>query len=302
MNGFANSILSFLLSWIRALIANIWSVINSENGGALYQFLAANWLWIAAVLCVGGFVVDRIIYFVRWKPHYIWLSRLDRMRSRRREKRRQAEELYEQQTRQPVWNEPEEPAQPAYQPDAYAPTIQYTPAAAWSAPAQEADDWQFEDDAFAWDEPEMAFEAPIQQDAPAPPARSAEYYRDMQSGFAPAVPPQQLYAQPVHPGLNEDVLRQNIGLSPNGELPDMSAPVVHAPAFRPFTVQEEAEPVRTPGALSRLARRARDLVGMADDENAPSIHDLHTTVDVSDAFHEPVYPQAISRDDNDGQF
>ena len=61
MNGFANSLLSILPSWIRALVSNIWVIINSEDGGTLYRFLAGNWLTLLIILLACGFVVDRIV-------------------------------------------------------------------------------------------------------------------------------------------------------------------------------------------------------------------------------------------------
>ena len=80
MNGFANTLLTLLLSWLRVLINNIWRVLSSEDGGSLYRFLAANWKVLVALLCVGGFVIDRVIYLFRWRPYYVWLSRLGRLR------------------------------------------------------------------------------------------------------------------------------------------------------------------------------------------------------------------------------
>lgn len=288
MNSFANSILSFLLGWIRTLAANLWGMVNSEDGGALYQFLASNWLWILLVLCIGGWIADRIIYFFRWRPHYVWLSRLDHKRRKRVQKKSST---------QPVHT--------------FAPTMQYAPQPAEHTRRYEpqAADWKLEDSAVRWDEAEPAFETPAYE--PQPPSQSSmAYYRDVQAGFAPAVSPEQLYAPrrrsapdsaaaSVHPGLNEDIFRQNIGLETQGEVPDLRAPVVQAPVFRPFTaVQTETEPVKTHGAFSRLARRARDLVGIADEENVPTIRDLQSNVDVSSAFHEPVYPQQAKDTDN----
>ena len=322
MNSFANSILSFLLSWIRALAANLWGMVNSEDGGALYQFLASNWLWILLVLCIGGWIADRIIYFFRWRPHYVWLSRLDHKHRKR---------LQKKSSTQPDSSHADDPAaafafsrtdQPvnlsatgtqstsaSVQPfPTFAPTMHYAPQQTRRY-APQAADWKLEDSAVRWDEAEPAFEAPAYEAQP-PAQSSMAYSRDVQAGFAPAVSPEQLYAPrrrsvsdpaaaPVHPGLNEDLFRQNIGLEAQGEVPDLRAPVVQAPVFRPFTaVQTETEPVKTPGAFSRLARRARDLVGIADEENTPTIRDLQSNVDVSNAFHEPVYPQQAKDTDN----
>ena len=46
MNGFTNSILSLLLSWIRLLIGQIWAALNSENGSRALSFLQSNWKFL----------------------------------------------------------------------------------------------------------------------------------------------------------------------------------------------------------------------------------------------------------------
>ena len=307
MNGFANSILSILLSWIRALIANIWVVINSEDGGSVYRFFAQNWLKMLIVLLIGGLIVDRIIYLIRWRPHYVWLSRLDRMR-RRRAKAPQAEP-------ETVFSSDPVPEIAAetmvYQP-APSPTIAYAPMKqAYSQPAEvytqvyapAAEEPVYDEPVAEWEEDDWQAQ-PVAE----PPQRiSADYYRDMQAGFAPAVPPEQLYAPrtrsrmpeaqpaPVHPGLDAETFRQSVGLQEQSPGP---VPVMRAPAFRPFTaMKEDAEPVRPQSALSRLAKRARTLVGVEDEDQPLTIRDLHSTVDVSKAFHEPVYPQSMKIDE-----
>ena len=129
----------------------------------------------------------------------------------------------------------------------------------------------------------------------------ASLYHDIQAGYAPAVPPQQLYVpsasyqMPVHPGLDEQAFRQSFGLQTDEEaMQDHAVPVMYAPAFRPFTVKDEVEEAPAPSRLSRLARRARTFVG-AEDEDRPTIRDLQSTVDVSQAFHAPVYPQPLDK-------
>ncbi|MBP3645890.1 MAG: hypothetical protein J6K55_05650 [Clostridia bacterium] len=308
MNGFANSLLSILLSWIRALVANIWVIINSEDGGTAYRFFAQNWLNLLVVLLISGFIVDRIIYIIRWRPHYVWLSRVDRMRKKRRKAPESGQE--------PVFSSDPVPEIAAstrvYQP-VPVPTIAYAPVkTAYSKPAEvytqvyaptAAEEPVFDEPVSEWEEEEWQPAAAQER----PQHVSADYYRDMQAGFAPAVPPEQLYAPrrrsavqeqpsaPVHPGLDDETFRQSVGLQE--EQPEPVA-VMRAPAFRPFTaIKEESEPVRPQSALSRLARRARTLVGVENDDQPLTIRDLHSTVDVSKAFHEPVYPQSMKIDE-----
>ena len=85
MNGFTNSILSLLLSWIRLLIGQIWAALNSENGSRALSFLQSNWKFLVVCLAVGGFVADRLVYFLRWRPDTVWRNRRKARRSQRRQ-------------------------------------------------------------------------------------------------------------------------------------------------------------------------------------------------------------------------
>ena len=97
--------------------------------------------------------------------------------------------------------------------------------------------------------------------------------------------------RPSNPG--EAAFRQTVGLD---DTPAASpAPVLRAPVFRPFTVTHEAEPAKPQGTFQRFAQRARDLIAMDDEQK--TIRDLQSSVDVSKAFHEPVYPQSFKRDE-----
>ncbi len=80
MNGFTNAILTVLLGWLRSLFAAIWTLLGSDGGGAILDFLRANWKVLFLILCVGGFVVDRIVYLIRWRPYYVWRARRARRR------------------------------------------------------------------------------------------------------------------------------------------------------------------------------------------------------------------------------
>ncbi|MEA4998745.1 MAG: hypothetical protein VB087_05070 [Candidatus Limiplasma sp.] len=79
MNGFANAILSLLLGWLRSLFDAMWTLFGRDRGGIL-RFLQSNWLMVFLVLCIGGFVVDRLIYLIRWRPYYVWYARRERRR------------------------------------------------------------------------------------------------------------------------------------------------------------------------------------------------------------------------------
>ena len=309
MNGFANTLLSFILSWIRTLINNLWGIVTSEDGGLLYQFFAQNWHVLVLILLIAGLLIDRLVYFFRWRPDYVWRSRLRRLRSRRQKP--EPAETVDQEHPEPVSFEPTAAYQPAAAPTmAYAPLKMSggAPAEVYTqiyAPAQ-TDEPVFDEPVAQWEEPDDWQQGTLVgfgQPRPEP----LTYYHDMQAGFAPAIPPEQLYAPrtrsrmpeaqpaPVHPGLDAETFRQSVGLQEQSPGP---VPVMRAPAFRPFTaMKEDAEPVRPQSALSRLAKRARTLVGVEDEDQPLTIRDLHSTVDVSKAFHEPVYPQNMKIDE-----
>lgn len=272
MSGFFSSLLSLLLGWIRALANQLWHLASTERAGALGRFLAGHWLWLVAILCAAGVLMDLLVYFFRWRPDYVWATRLRRLRRRKPLPDQEEESL-------PAYDGPNvEGAEVS----PYAPPVQSTPDfPAWSEP-QAPVDWSDQPGEYGTPKPE-----PI------------TYYHDVQAGFAPNIPPEELYVPspsyqaPLHPGLDEDAFRQSFGLQTDEEaVQERRAPVVYAPAFRPFTAVNEEEPAPTPSTLSRLARRARSLVSV-EAEDAPTIHDLHTTVDVSQAFHAPVYPQPM---------
>ena len=271
MNGFTNSLLSVLLSWVRSLVGNLWSFAGSDGGGSFYNFMAAHWLTVVVVLCAGGFVVDRLIYLIRWRPYYVWGSKLRRLLGARH-------------------REAQAPPEPAYVPPQDSeepPTQTYAPAGFAHPAAQEpGDELNLGDDWEAWEQEEEAV-------PPSPNAAFAKRLYDVQAGFAPPMTPQELYAPPasdpayapVHPGLDDETFRQNFGLN---EAEDEEALYPGAAEFQPFTARETAV-TQEPGVLRRLARKARSLVSVDDDEHRPE--DLHPTVDVSKAFHDPVYPQ-----------
>ena len=272
MNGFANAILTLLLSWMRVLVNDLWRLLSSEDAGLFYRFLAANWKVIVLILCAGGFVIDRIVYLIRWRPYYVWSSRLGRLK-RARAARHGDVYPEEEPSSSPDGQEvsfPDDSAShapgafdQAYSQDfgatrAYAPaqdfapgsqapamnqaTAQYAPLeqgplyAPYSQPYQPPQDldpvfdeteerWE-EGDALVrplWDNPAEGMDSSFGAPRPEP----IQSIRDMQAGFAPPRPPEELYApppappapppaaeaRPVHPGLDAAEFRERLGLT-----------------------------------------------------------------------------------------
>lgn len=339
MNGLANAILTLLLSWLRIIINRFWSLFNSESGTSFYTFLANHWLSVLLVLLVGGFVLDRIIYLIRWRPFRVWLRRRG-IGSRKAKEPDLPQELYEPAVPAGVTQPPEPlpmdeaPVWPASDTNIYHPQQQPAQTSVYARqpvdrarymPPMDNVEPVFDDEETVWAEADQLVAAP--QPTRAQPAVSDRYMQDVQAGFARPVSPEQLYpthwqdpqesyvpdpqelyspdGQPIHPGLDTDALRRNMGLN-NGEPypqdydryaePEAYHPVQEAPAavaFTPFTQKADREmPKKSRNPFQSLMR----LVG--EDSARPSIKDLQSTVDVRTAFHEPVFPkQNLSEED-----
>ena len=82
MNSFTTALITFLLSWLRSFTNAFWLLLNGKHQGGFFSFLAQHWLILFLFLCLGGFFLDSIIYLLRWRPHYVWATRLDRLKRR----------------------------------------------------------------------------------------------------------------------------------------------------------------------------------------------------------------------------
>ena len=74
----ADSLFSVLMSWVRALVSALWALFSGDGTTAL-EFLGKNWMAIAAVMIVGGLVIDWIVWLIRWQPYHLWARRLREM-------------------------------------------------------------------------------------------------------------------------------------------------------------------------------------------------------------------------------
>ena len=248
MNGFTNSILSILLGWLRLLIGQIWAALNSESGSRMLSFLQNHWKWLVLCLAAGGFLADRLVYFLRWRPDIVWRTR----RKARHAKPADFSQEYGAaidasqpvQPGQPVhWEEPvpeDEPTQvfrggnPSYTASGYLPREerravedehwQQTPPPAvpqpapWAAENTAGFDPVFDDDLGGWEQGDALVQPDgirqaaqgMDQTFGASQPEPLNYIRDMQAGFARPLPPEQLYAAPQ---------TQNVS-APNGYTPN----------------------------------------------------------------------------------
>lgn len=180
MNGFASAILSILLGWLRALFDNLWKLLSSASGGSFLTFLRLHWQAVFLALCVGGFVLDRIIFFFRWRPDYVWSTRLGRLKRRLSRKEAPRERAAYQ---RPV------AASAPQSPEAFAPYQEvFAPHQEGFAPYQEPYAPQQE----PYQEPYAAYQAP-----PPPPLEAYGVPSPMVQDFAPLAGPGPEVSYPV---------------------------------------------------------------------------------------------------------
>ncbi len=85
MNAVADWLFTFLLGWTGNLFNGAWRSISSNSAG-LNSFFSVIWLPLLLILLFAGTAIDFIVWFIRWRPHYVWRSRaLRRLAARRRD-------------------------------------------------------------------------------------------------------------------------------------------------------------------------------------------------------------------------
>lgn len=72
MGQFAGSLFGMLLGWVKTAAAWGWGLINNAETSAWLRWLLDHWLPLVLALCIGGVVVDFIIYLIRWQPYRMW--------------------------------------------------------------------------------------------------------------------------------------------------------------------------------------------------------------------------------------
>lgn len=330
MNGAAGTIFTFAFSWLRGILNGVWSLLSGA-GGWLVSFLSNNWLVVLLVLLIGGFVVDRLVYIFRWRPYYLW------RRKEKREKREPYEAYdegalperiddgaaadayspYERQYTEDYDALYDEAYDEAYDP--YAAQTRRVPA----APIADGYGDTIVAQGGGYERAGRTHQPFTRVDAPVNPESESMqhlvrdvpgtfgsakpepmYYQDMQMGYAPQLPPEQLYSpppeaqaaspEPVHPGLDDSVFQQSMGLDERGA-PEEKRTLFPDSTFVPYYQRRDKDAGQKPvSGLRQLARRA-SLIPDDDDKNAPSIHDLQPAKDLRSAFHAPVYPKNYQR-------
>ena len=83
MGQFANTLFSMLLGWVQSAVAEVWNLVTNADVSLWLRWLLDNWLPLTLMLCVGGAVVDFIVYIIRWQPYRMWGHFLHRLTGRK---------------------------------------------------------------------------------------------------------------------------------------------------------------------------------------------------------------------------
>lgn len=81
MNGYANVLLTTLLSWVQGVARSLWRLFSGEGGGLL-TWVADHWLLLTILLCAAGMTIDLVVHLLRWRSDLVWASFFRRLRSR----------------------------------------------------------------------------------------------------------------------------------------------------------------------------------------------------------------------------
>ena len=80
MNELTETIFNFLLGWVKKLFENIWQLFSNQEGSTWFTWLGDNWIKVVIGLCIGGLIIDLLVWFFRWRPDYVWRSVLRRIK------------------------------------------------------------------------------------------------------------------------------------------------------------------------------------------------------------------------------
>lgn len=79
---YADTLITLMLGWIRALTDWIWNIVSLGDGSAGKSFLTwfgANWPKVVLLMLVIGLAADWLIWLVRWKPYWVWFGKKRRI-------------------------------------------------------------------------------------------------------------------------------------------------------------------------------------------------------------------------------
>lgn len=82
MNAFADTLLTFLLGWVKGLAQRVMGFVTGGEGAGFLVWLGDHWLGVVLVICLGGIVIDILVWLLRWRPDLVWSTRLRHVREK----------------------------------------------------------------------------------------------------------------------------------------------------------------------------------------------------------------------------
>lgn len=77
MGAVADTLFTALMSWVRALVSDLWTIASPERTSML-EFLGKHWIALTLLLLAVGLALDWLIWLVRWQPYRLWAQRIRR--------------------------------------------------------------------------------------------------------------------------------------------------------------------------------------------------------------------------------
>lgn len=72
MGQFARTLFRLLLGWVQTAMAWLWGLLTDADAGAWFRWMLEHWLALALALCIGGVLIDFVVYLIRWQPYRMW--------------------------------------------------------------------------------------------------------------------------------------------------------------------------------------------------------------------------------------
>ena len=290
MNYIADRLFALLLGWTNSLFNGLWNLLTNNTAGVT-GFLKRFWLPIILVLLIAGTLIDYIIWFIRWRPHYVWGAWL----RQRGDKRRLDQSLHymealdyspldlpEYQQEYGDSNQPAVADEPVY----FDFDMPWTQDARQEAPMEsQAIDPAVSDTQPPLFVPNLPWEG--QQPGIAPQQEQAGQAWFPASDYSGQ--PDNLYMQP------EPAPYHDAPLYPE-ELPPSWQPAAPANGNHPSEASQMSRRRRVDSRRQRGARvlqSIRDTFFAGEDELA-SLDSIQPPVTQEEAFHKPYYPQNYS--------
>lgn len=72
MGNFADTLFGVLLGWAKTAVSWLWGVISDDGSGGMMSWVLDHWLLLLILLCLGGMLIDFVVYLIRWQPYRMW--------------------------------------------------------------------------------------------------------------------------------------------------------------------------------------------------------------------------------------